>query len=503
MKINKFIGIYLALLGCFTAACNKSFLDLNDPTKKNADQFYQDQSQVEQAVNGVYGQLQEITNSQYIFSEMPSDNTTIQLDPSDRGQVDRVEAYEFWNVTATNVNIATYYDQAYNTLYNINLVLAKIEDTAIDEVRKRQYRGELKFLRAYHYFNLVQYFGDVVLVTEPLENSYDAFQTSRSPQTVVYNQVVADLEEAVTMLPEKKQYSTENLGRASKGAALSLLGKVFLTLKDYTKAQAVLEQVLTQGYSLLASYEEVFDPANKNSMESIFEVQYQGGNNLGEWSNFIYMFAPRGSEGAITGFPTSRPQGWNIPTKSLINDYEEGDKRKAVSLKEGYTNATGEFVAIPFINKYNHAHTIVGRTDDNWPILRYADVMLMLAEVINEQNGPNDAYPYINSVRRRAGLPELTGLDQIAFRSALRHERRIELAFENDRWFDLKRSLSTNELVTLLNEHGKQERADPTVDRGGVPFSASDYSFEGYEVLFPIPDRQLFLSPNLSQNTGY
>src|SRR5690554_2597561 len=107
-------------------SCNKSFLDLTDPTARDSDNFYQTEAQFEQAVNGVYSQLQEITNNQYIFAEMPSDNTTLHLNPSDRGQTDRAEAFEFWNVTATNVNIAEYYNQAYNTLYNINSVLSKL-----------------------------------------------------------------------------------------------------------------------------------------------------------------------------------------------------------------------------------------------------------------------------------------------------------------------------------------------------------------------------------------
>ncbi|PGH39717.1 MAG: RagB/SusD family nutrient uptake outer membrane protein, partial [Candidatus Nephrothrix sp. EaCA] len=161
---------------------------------------------------------------------------------------------------------------------------------------------------------------------------------------------------------------------------------------------------------------------------------------MGEWSSFIYTFAPRYSEGAVTGFPASRPRGWNIPTKSIINEFEPNDKRKAVALKEGYTNAKGDFVAVPFVNKYNHPHTIQGRTDDNWPVLRFADVLLMLAEAINEQDGPANAYAYLNQVRRRAGLNDLSELSKDGFRQAIRHERRVELAFENDRWFDLKRA---------------------------------------------------------------
>lgn len=502
MKKSYQIALLITVI-CSTA-CKKTFLDLSDPTKKSTDRFYETQQQVEQAVNGAYSSLQTTVNSQFIFAEMPSDNTTIQLDPSDRGQTDRVEAFEFYNVTATNVNISDMYGQTYNAIYNINFTLAKMEaTTALPDDKRKQYTGELEFMRAYHYFNLVRYFGPVVVITKPLESSSDAFQTERSPEDAVYAQIITDLTDAATKLPLKTAYGEADLGRASRGAALGLLGKVYLTRKEYAKAETTLKEILTMGYSLVANYASVFDPGNKNNSESLFEVQYQGGNNLGEWSSFIYIFAPRGSEGAVTGYPTSRPQGWNIPTRSIIAEYEAGDARKAASLKEGYTNGTGEFVPVPFINKYNHPHTIVGRTDDNWPVLRYADVLLMLAEAINEQRGPDQAYPYINPVRARAGLAALGGLSQSAFRSAIRHERRVELAFENDRWFDLKRALSNAELVTLLNAHGQAEKQSPTVDRGGVPFTATDYKFDGYEALFPIPDRQIFLSPKLTQNPGY
>lgn len=485
-------------------SCKKSFLDLSDPTKKTADRFYKKEQEFQQAVNGAYSSLQDHVNSQYVFAEMPSDNTTIQLNPSDRGQTDRAEAFEFWNLTATNVNISELYSQSYNALYNINYALLKLNDVpGISEKKKKQYQGELQFIRAYYYFNLVRYFGPVVLMTEPLENSAEAFKTVRSDEQVVYNQIIKDLTEAAASLPARSEYGAADVGRASKGAALGLLGKVYLTIKDYPKAELTLKEVLTLGYALVGDYAAVFDPARKNNIESLFEVQYQGGNNLGEWSSFIYAFAPRGSEGAITGFPTSRPQGWNIPTRSIINEFETGDLRKAVALKEGYTNAKGEFIGIPFVNKYNHPHTIDGRTDDNWPVLRYADILLMLAEAINEQGGPGNAYQYINQVRTRAGLKSLNALGQEDFRTAIRHERRVELAFENDRWFDLKRALTIKQLTALMNAHGQSEKADPTVDRSGVSFSPNDYKFDGYEAFFPIPDRQLFLNSNLTQNPGY
>jgi hypothetical protein len=178
--------------------------------------------------------------------------------------------------------------------------------------------------------------------------------------------------------------------------------------------------------------------------------------------------------------------------------------RKDISLKEGYTDAKGVFVKIPFINKYNHPHTIAGRTDNNWPALRYSDVLLMLAEAINEQSGPTqEAYEHLNKVRARAKLEPLSGLDVSSFREKVLHERRIELAFENHRWFDLKRTKTPAELAQFMNEYAAKEKTNPTVGRGGVAFNALDYVYEPHEYLFPIPAPQILINAKLTQNPGY
>jgi hypothetical protein len=127
----------------------------------------------------------------------------------------------------------------------------------------------------------------------------------------------------------------------------------------------------------------------------------------------------------------------------------------------------------------------------------------MLAEAINEVSGPGDAYQYLNAVRERAGLDPITGLSQEAFADAVMKERRVELAFENHRWFDLKRTMSPEELADFMNAYGEVEKSDPTTDRGGIPFSAGDFRFEPYEVLFPIPNDEILINPNLTQNPGY
>jgi starch-binding outer membrane protein, SusD/RagB family len=161
-------------------------------------------------------------------------------------------------------------------------------------------------------------------------------------------------------------------------------------------------------------------------------------------------------------------------------------------------------VPVPFINKYRYQHTIAGRTDNNWPVLRYADVLLMLAEAINEQSGPTtEAYGYLNQVRKRAGLAEAAGLDKGAFRNKVLQERRVELAFENHRWFDLKRTKTPAELAQFMNAYAAKEKANPTVPRGGVAFNALDYVFAENEYVFPIPAPQILINEKLTQNQGY
>ncbi len=494
--------VVLGITLCFVeSSCKKDFLNKTDPTRINTDLFYKDEALLKQAVSGVYGQLQGIMNDQWLYNELPSDNTTIDFNPGDRGQAPSIEAFEFYNVNSGTGNIRGMYERYYNSLFNINTTLFKLKNSTIADAVKNPFEGQLKFLRAYYYFELTQYFGDLVLITEPLDEPSKAWDYLREPQEKVYTQIESDLKEAAALLPVS--YNSADAGRVTKGAALSLLGKVYLTKKQYTEAAAALKQVLSLGYSLVPSYAAVFDPQKKNGPESVFEVQYQGGNDLGEWSSFIYTFAPRVSAGAVTGWAQSNPGGWNIPTKDLIADYETGDLRKDASVGlEFKSPITG--AVVPYIKKYDHVHTIYGRTDDNWPVLRYADVLLMLAEAINEQGGPDaDAVNYLNMVRMRAGLTAVSGLDQASFRNKVLHERRVELAFENWRWFDLKRTKTAAELVQFLTAYTAKEKADPTVGRQGTPYSNDDYIFTATEALYPIPNNEILINSKLTQNPGY
>tara|TARA_R110002111_G_scaffold114060_1_gene174989 strand:+ start:2595 stop:4103 length:1509 start_codon:yes stop_codon:yes gene_type:complete len=502
--MKKYFNITILCIGILLlgTSCDEEFLNKTDPTVLVSDNFYQTEKQVIQAINGVYGQLRGWHLNQWQYTEFISDNTTLHFNPGNRGSGPSLEALEFWQYNPATSNVTNLYNSTYGIMVNVNTGLSKLPESNATEAIKLRSEGELKMIRAYLYFHLVQHFGDVIVITEPVKSPAEAFEYNRSPVETVYQQIISDLNFAIGALPAN--YGSDDIGRVTKGAALSLLGKVHLTRKNYSAAIETLNQVTSLGYDLLDNYEDIFDPQNKNHQESIWDIQYQGDNQYGVNSNFIYTFAPRESGGAVIDFPGQDGGGWNTPTNEIIALYEEGDLRKDVSLKEGYTNLQGEYVGVPFINKFNHPHTIRGVTNDNWPVIRYADVLLMLAEAINEVDGPTGtAYSYLNEIRDRAGLDPINGLGKDEFREVLLNERRIELAFENHRWFDLKRTKSASDLVTMLNAYGLRERANPTTSREGIPFSNNDFIFEAHEILFPIPQDQMRINSSLVQNPGY
>jgi len=506
MMMKNIIKAIIILSTPVLLSCGNSFLDKNDPTRLNSGSFYQTETHFLQAMSGVYSQLQDYTSNAWQYCEFISDNTTLHFNTGDRGQAPGLEALEYWQINTTTLEqIGPYniYAGIFGYLANINIILSKLPAADLSESFKNNVEAQMKFMRAYYYFQLVQLFGDVIIVTEQITNPDDAWDYSRSPAAEVYQLIDSDIKFAVDMLPAT--VSNTNIGRPTKGAALALQGRIFLVRKQYSDAVNAFRQVTQLGYSILPDYAQVFDPTNKNHKESVMEVQFQGNNDLGEYSGFIYRFYPRESYGAVIPFTGRSGEGWNIPTLDIIGDYEDGDLRKDVSLKEGYTNNSDVWVPVPFINKYNHPHSIEGRPNDNWPLIRYAEVLLSLAEAINEVEGPTgETFDLLNQIRTRAGLQPVSGLSKDDFRKKVLHERRIELAFENHRWFDLKRTMSNSELVAFLNEHGRKEMNKPTTpERASMPFVAGDYEFVEYELLLPIPSREIRLNPLVKQTPGY
>jgi starch-binding outer membrane protein, SusD/RagB family len=259
MKNNKIYSVLIGLV-LLCGSCGEDFLNKTDPTVLVAESFYETETQLIQAVNGVYGQLQPVIRDQWQFTEFITDNTTLHFNPGNRGQGPALEALEFWQYNAATPNITSLYNNTYGTLVNVNTTLTRLSDAnASDEIKLRS-EGELKFIRAYLYFLLVQYFGDVILITEPVSAPSEAFTYEREPIETVYQQIISDLEDAIAGLPAS--YPASEVGRVTKGAALTLLGKVRLTRHEYPQAIETLNQVLSLGYAILGNYADVFSPGN-------------------------------------------------------------------------------------------------------------------------------------------------------------------------------------------------------------------------------------------------
>jgi hypothetical protein len=384
--------------------------------------------------------------------------------------------------TSANSIITSAWVDTYHGILLCNVVLDRIAPIAMDETLRSRYIGEAKFLRALMYFNLVRIYGDVPLVVSETKSVAEGYAQTRVAVASVYDQIIADLSDAEQKLPVA--YTGANIGRATKGAAKGLLGKVYLTKKDYANAQTKLKEVLDLGtYSLLPNYADLWKTANANNAESLFEVQFKKGG-LGTGSNYYLQFAPRNSGTVITGLGFA--QGRNIPNTDISKAYETNDLRKNISMAESYV-MNGTTINDKYTLKFRDVPYIDGDADNHWPVIRYADVLLMYAEAVNEKNGgPSaEAYTSINSVRARAGLPVLaSGLTHDAFALAVEHERQVELAFEGHRWFDLVR---TGRALTVMNAH-----------------FAGTITVKPFQLLYPVPQSQVTINPDgIKQNPGY
>ncbi len=485
--------LFIAVLVLFAASsCSKSFLELTPQTSVSEASFFITEDDYTKAVTGAYRPLQALYSDAYVMGEMRSDNTYYLFNTSNRGgQIVEKENINTFTDVATNRYPYNKYVNDYSGIAKTNAVLQRIDAATISAAAKSNLKGQAEFLRAFYYFDLVQYFGAVPLHLKEVATVGDA-ALPRSSVADVYKQIIADATDAAALLPAAQTVK----GQATQGAAKMLLGYVYMTLKQYPDAEKVLKDVTGLGYSLLPNYADVFDPANKNSVESVFEVQYLQGTQ-GLQSNFAYQFAPGVTDTkTITGVSgNSQNLGdWNIPTADLIAAYEPGDKRKAASIATGYTTPTGVFVAQPFVIKYLHPHAQFNNTNDDWPVYRYADALLLLAECLNEEAKSGEAIPLLNQVRTRAGLAATTATTQTALRDALAKERRVELAFENHRWLDLVR---TGQAIPVLTAYGAKQQAIRPYLTPGV------YTITENRLIFPIPQNELLINKLLTQNPGY
>jgi len=501
----------VAILVFLVAGCKKDFIDLAPPDQSSSANFFQTESQLRQAVIAAYAPLHDVMTSDFLLAEMRSDNTHYERSPTRGTQFEmRDNLADFVN-DASNSYVYDVYTALYKGISRANIVIGRVKNATIPAAARNDIEGQAKFLRAWNYFKLVRYFGGVPLYLTEVTNASEAF-LPRSTADEVYTQIVADAQDAVTMLAAPSSFPQS--GQATKGSATMLLAEVYMTQKKYAEAEQLLQSLAGMGYQLLTDYAAVFSTANKNSRESIFEVQYLMGTQGGQQSNFIYLFLPRSrNTSLITGVATNNTSlgGYNTPTQDLISSYEPNDKRKdaSIGIAEGaydasgfltisakksilnYTPAAGK-VGVPYDKKVLNPHTDVNNTNDNWPIYRYADALLMLAEAQNEQG--KSPLTALNAVRTRAGLGSVNVTNQAVLRDTIAHERRVELAFENHRWHDLVRTGKAIEVMTAFGVKQKQIYSYLRPD---------SYTIPPTKLIYPIPRFEIEINPQITQNPGY
>lgn len=473
----KKLGFLLALFSLSVISCN-DFINIDSPTVVRQDLYFKSTADFTAAVNGAYSGLRGYYGGFYEAAEIPSDNAEAN------GYTLTVAPMDQMNWLPSTGAIQSRWSLSYSVIARCNTIHSRIENFEMDNALKTQYLSEVKFIRALMYFNLVQFFGDVPLVVNEIASENEAYEYGRTPVAEVYSQIERDLISAAENLPEK--HNAANMGRATRGAALSLLGKVYVTGKQFDKATDALQRVVSSGaYKLLANYESVFAVNNKNNEEIVFAVQYLGGAGLGEGSNFSISFAPFGSGTSITSGGT--PASANSGTLDLYNAFEEGDLRKNVAI------APWPETTLFYTRKFLDKPIASNEGQNNWPVIRYPDVLLLLSEAYNETGQPDKSLALLGEVRARAGLSPLSITDQGELRDAIQRERRVELCFEGHRWFDL---LRTGTMLSTMRAYKEKYLAS-----GG--YLVVNYEVTDNKVLFPIPFREMSLNPDLGQNPGY
>ena len=474
----KNILIYLPalflLFGC------EDFLNRAAYDQMDSENFYRNAEEINAAVMACYNGIHGTLNNEFFLTEVRSDNTRHEGQGSTTGTSLEIANLDLFKVEPSNTINNAYWEKAYHNIANCNTVLGHSQ-VVTNVTLREQYDAEARFIRAYHYFNLVRLYGPLFLVTERI-TAEEAKNYERSTVDAVYRLIIDDLDYASRKLPVK--YDSSNIGRVDQWGAKTLLGKVYLTLSKngmdkemLTQAKLLLEDVeKNSGYGLVtSSYADVFSISNEMNKEMIFVSRYlSGGNGLG--SPF-------------------------------------GETRKDVILKEFWIDQKGATQYVSYVTKYLSPVTVRYDAENDWPILRFADVLLMLGEIENEFNGPTqNALDYINATRLRAGLKKVEEVQPITtkseYRTAMAKERRLEFALENHRLFDL---LRTEQLINVMRKHytTEQMRNKSTgaltdyYANEKTPVYVKDPLLENWQLLLPIPYNVIITAPNATQNSGY
>ena len=498
MKKIVYFPLYVVLiLTLLLSGCD--FLNRSPYDSVDTSQGFQTLADAEAAINAAYQPLQwaKLYNMRIWTLDIIAGNSEVGAG----GGTDGEETVDLANFIADADNFAALdlWRGPSPGILRCNFVLQKVPAMNIDETIKNRILGEAHFLRAHYYFLLVRLFGGVPLQTEPADSNSDLLLPRASAEEV-YELIVEDLDQAITLLPKRSAYTLEHIGRATKEAAMAELARVYLThYQDYEHYQLVVdlcEEIRKMGYQLEADYADLWNPSKQNGVESIFEVQYYGKTNYDFWSNenqasWLSTFTGPRNSGMAAGC-----YGWNQPTAEFVSQYEIGDVRKE---KTVFYTGCPTFDGMTYSSAYSTTGYNVRKflltktqspdyntSNQNWVVTRYADVLLMKAEALNEMGQTTLAEAPLYEVRCRAGLTNrstIEGLSQMQMREKIIHERRMELAFEGHRWFDIIR-YKDNYALNFLHSIGKTAATSK-------------------HLLLPIPTQEREANPKLTQNPGW
>lgn len=461
----KKILVLASLATLLMTSCGDSFFDLEPASSVTIDKVYKTASDYNVAVIGCYAKLQSQVNFYTECCEYRSDN--LSLGAPTAGTQDRYDIDHFTEKPSNGI-LSSYWANFNNNVYRCNLLLDQIDGANFAENLKKQYKGEAMFIRALNYFNMYRIWGGVP-ATKHVVSAAEALKVARYSDEQMFDLIAGDLKEIVdnNYLPET--YSSADMGRATSGAAKALLGKVYLTFHKWTEAKDILSQLIGK-YQLVSPIAQVFNVDNKNNNEIIFAVHF---NKEIEGEGHSYWYN-------LTNASDDTNQ-----TSSLLNTYPTGDTRKDLIT---YVQVEKN---VRLMNKFYDTKSPTFKTVGNDQILlRYADVLLMYAEALNEiQYDASEgslALKYLNAVRQRAGISNLTAKQlptQEKFRKGILVERQREFPYEGQRWFDLVRMGFAK---SVMAENGVE--------------------IKDYQLLFPIPQQEIEKVGNKSilwQNPGY
>ena len=486
------LKIHIISMACLLTAvsCSDSYFDRYPSDQLTEGTFFQGPENVKMMLNDAYTTLRSVYQYIYYVGDLPSDDS---YNSKFNNSSDHITINES-NVTAANSALDFLWANSYNTIARCNMALEQIEKITIDETVKQNYRNEAKFIRALTYFNMVRIFGDVPLVLKDVKTSEEAFSYGREPLENVYAQIVDDLASAKSL--PSSYTRNEDKGRATQWAAKALLAKVQLTRRNFQAAKTELEDVINHSpHKLLDTYADIFEADNPNNDEIIFAIQYARGFDPDMGNPIVTGCFPNEEVGGnfYSGI-LSRGTGVFLMTEELYALYTEQDARKSMMhVMLGLGSQRYRYI---FTMKYfDKSMTTKVDSGCDWIVLRFADILLMYAEVMNELGDVATAAACVDKIRTRAKLDTSVPVaaDQAGMRLAVEKERRLELFCECHRWFDLVR---TGRAIEVMNAHFK---SDATNDEIGM-----NCSVEEYELVFPIPRNQVTLNPDkIKQNPRY